>query len=49
MAKRVRVPGGVKPEYVGGAIVVGAFILLAQHFLAAEGESWLNKSGAWPR
>lgn len=30
-------------------IVVGAGILLLQHFLAAEGESWLVRMGLWPR
>jgi hypothetical protein len=30
------------------AIVVGAIVLVGQHLLAAEGESWLKRWRLWP-
>jgi hypothetical protein len=36
-------------EQVAAAIVVGAVVLIGQHLLAAEGESWLKRWGLWPR
>jgi hypothetical protein len=30
------------------AIVVGSLILLGQHLLANEEESWLRQMGLWP-
>jgi hypothetical protein len=38
----------MKPEDFFKAIVVGSFILLGQHLLAAEEESWLRRMGLWP-
>ncbi len=39
----------VSLERVGGAILIGAVILVGQHLLAAEGESWLKRWGLWPQ
>ena len=39
----------VKPEDFIKAIVVGSVILVAQHLLADEEESWLKRMGLWPR
>jgi hypothetical protein len=30
-------------------ILVGAAVLLCQHLIAREGESWLKRWGLWPR
>jgi hypothetical protein len=47
MAKAIRVP--TTPKQAVSVVGIGAAILLLQHFLAAEGESWLKKLGLWPR
>lgn len=39
----------LKAEQVMGAIVVGAVVLIGQHLLVAEGESWLKRWGLWPQ
>jgi hypothetical protein len=39
----------MKPEQLLKAIVVGSIVLVGQHLLAAEGESWLRKLGLWPQ
>ncbi len=39
----------VSVEQMATVIVVGAVVLLGQHLLAAEGESWLKRWGLWPR
>lgn len=38
----------MKPEALLKTILVGALVLVGQHFVAAEGESWLKKLGLWP-
>lgn len=38
----------MKAEDLIKAIVVGSLVLLAQHFLADEEESWLRRMGLWP-
>lgn len=38
----------MKPEKAVKAVLVGAAILVAQHLLAAEEESWLRRMGLWP-
>ena len=39
----------MKGEDIAKAIFVGALILLGQHLLADEEESWLRRLGLWPR
>jgi hypothetical protein len=39
----------ITTDKVVTAIVVGAIVLVGQHLLAAEGESWLKRAGLWPR
>lgn len=46
MSKAIRVPR--TPKAAVTVIGIGAGILLLQHWLAAEGESWLKKLGLWP-
>jgi hypothetical protein len=37
-----------KGEQLASLIVVGSLVVLAQHFLAAEEESWLRRWRLWP-
>ena len=38
----------MKAEDLLKAILVGSLVLLAQHWLADEEESWLKRLGLWP-
>ncbi len=38
----------IKGEHVLVTLVLGSLLVLGQHFLAAEEESWLRRIGLWP-